>query len=618
MNMLNKQICFLLATLLLLSSCFKRNEVNNDDDSSSDDSVLFTHYQDASYFKPEWSKENTLVYHVIAEADNLHPTNGTSYMRSEIMLYTQKFLVQTDMFQPQLRPDLVKSLPLISEDGLSYTYELRDEPKWDDGSPLTVDDVIFTMKAHKCPLVNNPTLKPYIADIADIKADEKNARKFTVYMRKNYLLNVALWSDFGIMQRTFFDPENILSRFSIQQFNDKTFDAKKFPELIKWSDKFNLPEYGTDPNMFNGLGMYKVSVWEPGVQLVLIKKKNHWTSRSKSMYEQAGAEKIIFKLNRETASQILEFKSQNYDASATLSAKTLMELKSDSVFNTNYNANFTDQYTFTYAAFNMKPDGTNHKKYFTEVDVRKALAMLIPYDEINEVVNKGKYKRQIGPYAYLKKEFNTDLQAVYFNEKQAIKLLDDAGWKDTDADGVRDKVIDGQKLKLAFKLNYFVEVPDWKDYAVMISQSFEKVGVKAEPNPLDRVTLFADARNHNFDMMLSAWSQGNFPEDPSQLWHTESWLNNGSNYTGFGNAETDALIDSIRYQVDDNKRIPLSKKFQQMVVDEQPYIFLFASMRRIACHKRWSNTYFFFDKPGLLLNTLHLPNSVVKQNNTSM
>ncbi|MBK7853584.1 MAG: hypothetical protein IPJ79_00500 [Bacteroidetes bacterium] len=61
---------------------------------------------------------------------------------------------------------MVKSLPLISKDGLSYTYELRDEPKWDDGSPLSVDDVIFTMKAHKCPLVNNPTLKPYISDIA--------------------------------------------------------------------------------------------------------------------------------------------------------------------------------------------------------------------------------------------------------------------------------------------------------------------------------------------------------------------------------------------------------------------------------------------------------------------
>ncbi|MBK7853583.1 MAG: hypothetical protein IPJ79_00495 [Bacteroidetes bacterium] len=72
--------------------------MSNNDVNEVSDSVLFTHYQDAPYFKPEWSKENTLVYHVIAEADNLHPTNGTSYMRSEIMLYTQKFLVQTDMF----------------------------------------------------------------------------------------------------------------------------------------------------------------------------------------------------------------------------------------------------------------------------------------------------------------------------------------------------------------------------------------------------------------------------------------------------------------------------------------------------------------------------------------
>jgi peptide/nickel transport system substrate-binding protein len=101
------------------------------------------------------------------------------------------------------------------------------------------------------------------------------------------------------------------------------------------------------------------------------------------------------------------------------------------------------------------------------------------------------------------------------------------------------------------------------------------------------------------------------PEDFTQLWHTSSWMNEGSNYTGFGNEKSDALIDSIKKIIDPDQRRPLVHEFQRLVYDEQPMIFLFASIRRNVIHQRFGNVEMYFERPGILLNNLRLLSSDV-------
>ena len=73
---------------------------------------------------------------------------------------------------------------------------------------------------------------------------------------------------------------------------------------------------------------------------------------------------------------------------------------------------------------------------------------------------------------------------------------------------------------------------------------------------------------------------GSFPEDYTQIWHTSSYISGGSNYVGFGNAETDALIDSIKYTLDDSKRIPMEKELQRIIYEEQPYVILYSTSKK--------------------------------------
>src|SRR5262245_55704528 len=86
---------------------------------------------DAGQTNPSWSKEKTLVCHVTAEPPTLHPTNGNSSPWQELNQYLHAFLVNVDFRNPGLEAGIL-SLPVISPDGLRYTYRIRGDAKWDD------------------------------------------------------------------------------------------------------------------------------------------------------------------------------------------------------------------------------------------------------------------------------------------------------------------------------------------------------------------------------------------------------------------------------------------------------------------------------------------------------
>nr|MBA3706745.1 hypothetical protein [Bacteroidota bacterium] len=534
------QSAMLIALITCIVSCSGGGDTsssvseNKDSRNVGADEVKYIKIDDTKTFLPEWSKENVLVYHIIGEPDDMHPTNGTTAIRTEIMGYTQVTLVGIDFQKLTLRPVAIKKLPDISENGKEYTYELRNDIKFDNGQTLSVEDVIFTFKANKCPLTNNPHAKPYLENLIDIVVDNNNPTMFTLIMKDKYIQNVSFLTDYPILQRSFFDKNNVLSKYTFAQFNDKKFNADKQKDLNNWATEFNSAKYSRDPEFIVGAGPYRFSKWDVGQTITLVRKENHWTKESTKMYEASYPEKIIFKLNKDANSQMLEFKSQTLDASISTSTKTLLELQKDEKFNTNYNSRFTDSYNYSFVAMNMKPDGVKHKKIFTDKKVRRAMAMLTPLDDINKVLNKGKCKRMVGPVSPLKPEYNSDLKIIPFDIESAKILLDEAGWKDTDGDNIRDKMVDGEKVKLEFNLDYMTTQIEWKDMAQMTSEQMYKAGVKANMNPLDFSVLFDLAAKHDYDMVIAAWASNFAPEDFTQIWHTSSWASQGSNYTGFG------------------------------------------------------------------------------------
>ncbi len=176
-------------------------------------------------------------------------------------------------------------------------------------------------------------------------------------------------------------------------------------------------------------------------------------------------------------------------------------------------------------------------------------------------------------------------------------MLDEAGWKDSDGDGIRDKVIDGKKqpLKLTFKYNAGNDTRE--KIGLFFKDNCRKIGVDIEIISKEWTVFIDETKNHNFDIYCGAWIQDPTEDDPKQLWHTESY-NGGSNYVGFGNVETDLLIESIRKEMNEEKRDELYRQFQVATEAQVPYIFLYTPNARIIMSKRFTNAKAYVARPG--------------------
>lgn len=592
--------------VLLLISCHSNTTTWQMNEKKMGGSEICIKKPDATAFLQGWKTENVLYVHMASEPPTLHFTNENNANRTIISNLTQHFLVCTDPINRSIFPDLVKAMPQISDDGLHYTYELRTEPTFDDGTPVTVNDVLFSLKVLKSPLTGNYNQKPYLENLVSLTADPKNELRFTLNMKRKYIQNIDFLTECPIMEQKFYDEKHLFDKFSLEQLSDTSFASHAPQNIVDWENHFNGPDVCSNPKFMNGLGAYQITEWKKGTSITLEKKKNHWTEKLKnpSPYETAFAEKIVIIINRDENSEILELKNQNYDVTNFISTLGLIGLSKDENFQKNYNFDFIQQYQYAYIGLNTKPSG-DHAQLFTNKNVRRAMALLTPVDQIIQAIVNGKAMRYTNPVSPIRPEYNTELKPIPFDVEQAKKLLDAAGWKDHDGDGTRDTTIDGKKVQFEFALMYGAGNVYMDQVVTMIAEAMKQAGVHLIPTPTDAGLVQQKVKAHDFDAFIGSWAGSSAPEDYAQLWATSSY-NGGSNFTGFGNAETDKLIDDIRYNLDTTISYPLSKKFQQIVYDEQPYIFLYAPYRKIIIHKRWGNCIMTFDRPGYVLNNLML------------
>ena len=557
----------------------------------------------------ERGDDNYVIQHISAWPDGLHPFNSNSSIRSFVFQYTQKTLIKLDHETLEYIPFLVNSMPEISEDGLRYTYTINDGIIWDDGTQFTAKDVDFSVKTMLCPLTNNTQIRSnYSTVIKSIELYEDNPLKFTMVAHNKHVSNKTIFSELYMQQKSLIDPENILDKISYENIFDEKFDEKYVTdELSEYFIKYNSDDNSFVPEKLVGLGPYQVTSMETDEYIIISRKDNWWGNNTPSVYNQNYPEKIIFKIIKEDAAVYLALKSNKIDVSTSIGTKSFKKLRKRDYFNENYESEYIDRYVYNYLGLNCKPDGIEHKKFFTDKNVRRAIAYTVPVDQIIEVVLDGKAIRQAAQISQLKKTYNHNLDLIPLDIEKAKKILDESGWIDTDGDNIRDKVIDGEKLQMSFNLSY-MSSPITKEIVLMIKETMYKAGIEANPDPMDFTLFYKNAQEHKFDAMLGGWGGSASYSNPMQLWHTSSWVTKGSNFCGFGDAESDALIEEANTSLVYEDHLAALWKLQEKIYDEQPYVFLFSSKSKIAISKRFDNRNMYTERPGVILNNLKLSN----------
>ncbi len=487
-------------------------------------------------------------------------------------------------------PLLVESAPDVSPDHRTYTFRLRDGIKWHDGQPLTAEDVLFTFKAAMCPLVDAAPYRAQLTDLQDIQIDGRTIR-FTMAKANVFNLN-GLANTLAIMPRHVFDVEGMLDGFSLADIMGPK--GKLDPKIVKFADQFNNHSKNRAPV---GTGPYKFEKWETGRELTLSRNDNYW---GKKPY----LDKIVIRIIPDSVAALTALKAGDIDLDPRLTGIQYAQQTSGPEFDSQFAKAKYSIPGYTFIAWN------EDRPFFKDKRVRQALTMLIDRQQIIDKVRFGFGRIGVGPMNPNGRSFNPNLKPLPYDPARAAQLLDEAGWKDHDGDGIRDK--DGVKFKFEF-LSYpgSTLLPQ---LVPLVKESLRKAGIDMTERTVDFNVLQSSVKEHRFDAFSQGWAADLALDDPYQIWHSSA-ANKGSNYIDFKNPESDRLIEAARLEFNDEKRKEIYWKWQELIQDEQPYTFLYYNEDSAAYSKRFQNVSWLPVRPGYDLNSWFVPKGSQKYPN---
>ncbi len=476
-----------------------------------------------------------LIYHLSAEPATLNPITATDAYESRINsgnIY--ETLLDRDNETLELYPLLAESWE-ISDDKLTYTFKLKKDVKWHDGTPFTALDIVFSYKSIMNPKVDSPQLRAYYQEIKDVTALDDHTVRF-VYARP-YFLGLEFCGGMPIVPKHIFDDGD-----------------------------FNTNPAGRDPI---GTGPYKFVKWTTGREIALEKNNDYWGEKPK-------LNRLIFKIITDNTVAFQVLKKQQLDVSGLTPIQWDKQTSSPS-FKKNFDklSYFTPNYS--YVGWNMR------KPFFADKRVRQAMTHLLNRELILKTILLDLGAIVTNPFYINSKEYDKSLEPYPYDPDTARRLLDEAGWVDSNGDGVRDK--DGVKFEFEFLIPGGSETGE--KIATIFKEEVDKMGINMDIRKTEWAVFTTRLNERKFDAVTLAWSMG-VESDPYQIW-SSTQAKKGSNFVGFINEEADKLIDQARTEFDRSKRIELYRRFSKIVHEEQPYSFLFCRKSTVAVNKRFEN-----------------------------
>ncbi len=246
--------------------------------------------------------------------------------------------------------------------------------------------------------------------------------------------------------------------------------------------------------------------------------------------------------------------------------------------------------------------GWNEKKpYFQSKKIREALSLAVDRRRIIEQNLNQMGIIITGPFFPFSPSYDTTLTPRSYDPDEAVTLLEEEGWFDKDGDGIREKIINGEKTPFRFNLTYYVKNISTKVICEYVATAFREIGIDCRLYGVDLPDLSRSFEDKSFDALFLGWSLETPPEDPEQLWHSALAEQKGSsNAIGFSNKEADELIEKLHYEYDVAKRKTLYHRFHKILYDEAPYIFLYAPKRRLLYREYVKNLFIPTERKDLI------------------
>ncbi len=538
----------------------------------------------------------------------LNPLVGTPTTEStEINALIFLPLADYDPITYEMSPLLIKELSQgqkINEGpfagGIKYEYEILPDAVWDDGTQITAEDYMFTIKIAKNPNVDASAWRGILKDISEVTIDENNPKKFTVTIGKYFHLAREVSCTFEILPKHIYDPNGVLDGYDLSLLNDveKLDEFMKVDStLAKFAQSFNSKDFTQD--IVSGSGPYAIKSWEADQYIVLQKKANYWGNKYKDRTQLLNnPTTITYRGVKDENAALTLLKDGSIDLMNVKDATSFDNLKSIPGFDSLFALKTSPLLRYYYVSLN------NRIPELEDKDVRKAIAYLFDVENIIETLENGYAERQIGAIMPNSPFYDSSLKPIPFDPKKAIEILESEGWKDSNGNGIRDKMVNNKLVEM--EIDYLASTsPLGQKVGLLFQDNAKQAGVKVVLNIQEGAQLSASMSNHEFESAASAAGLSLAPYDPYQRWHSANSSVGGGNFFGYVNEANDSLIQKIRETEDFDERKKAYFEFQELMYDEQPVVFLYSPVQKFVLSKKYVGL-FSVKRPGYYIGAFNL------------
>jgi len=490
----------------------------------------------------------------------------------------------------QLEPILAKSIPQRESINYGeqagqnkYSFEILDDAVWVDGKPITGHDYSFTIKALKHPLVKaGGAYKAAMSDIIEVRVDKNNPKRFDVFTKSGYMLDLELITSIEIIPAHVYDVNSVLANYLFEDFNDEkliTERSEKDTLVQKFALDFNSTQFNLE--VMSGAGPYTLKEWEPDQYIVLEKKEDWWGDKYPDRtFLNAIPDQIVFHIIPEENTALTLLKNGTIDIMSFSDGTIYESLKKNKDLQEEFTFHEPQKLNYYLLLLNNREAGLNDKL------VRKALAQLIDVDNIIEVLEKGMGVRQTSVISPFDDDFNKALSPLNLDIDNARDLLDAAGWEDSNSNEILDKNQGGRLIELEFDI-LVTQAQLGQRIALLLQENARKVGIKINIEQQDfRVTRKENLATGKYDIIAFRSITSLADYDAYNTWHSNNAMPVNGNYSGYSNPVADELIEQIRATNKASDRDPLYQELQEIIYEDQPVIFLYAPVEKIAVSKR--------------------------------
>ncbi|MEX2173634.1 MAG: ABC transporter substrate-binding protein, partial [Pirellulaceae bacterium] len=477
--------------------------------------------------------------HAYGDVNSTNPIMGSSVIEGEVSGLMGMGLFSFDWnFDPFASSDTVESWQ-TSKDGMADKVVMRKDLTWSDGKPITAHDVVHSFQTIMTSAIPIPAERSGAEKLKWIEAYDDYT---LVYFHKEpYATNV--WNlNFSVIPRHIYSEEKMAIDPTL--VND--------PYFVKLE---NQPVVG---------GAYIIKSRTRGQEIVLERRDGYYMHEGEQVRDKPHFKTIRYRIRPDLSVALLALKAGDIDEMQLAPEMWRNQTNDDAYYRTNTKVSGLEWTEFHFV-WNLKDP------LFADKRVRTAMSYAMDYEELIERLRYGLDEQCSGVFHPTSRWAPKPAPKLFVQDlDKAEALLEEAGWTDSDGDGVRDKMVNGRKVDFRFSM-LTVNKQDRVDVCTLMRECLDQIGIKVDVKPLEFTVVIENMQKKQFQAAFGGWGTGTDPYTLDNIFKTGA----DRNYGSYSSAEVDRLLEAGMREFDPEKRAAIYQKMSLLLYEDQPYTWLF-------------------------------------------